>query len=194
MPVYTWDKGDRQCHCAPPCDSMDAYGRAHVSVSLLLQQARQRGPAKGWKVVFVSRSRPHTVLHSLVPLGVFSHWQMPVWQSGPCSCCWGPQSSLTRGGARLLKNQQQWRNKLPSACLHLSSEKDVLISKSSLQEAQWISSVKSPRFSPHWFKARLFCQSFLDTWELDFYVGYWVPNVPFDGEVVRHVKWPGRRA
>lgn len=153
MPVYTWDKGDRQCHRAPPCDSMDVYGRAHVSVSLLLQQARQRGPAKGWKVVFVSRSRPHTVLHSLVPLGVFSHWQMPVWQSGPCSCCWGPQSSLTRGGARLLKNQQQWRNKLPSACLHLSSEKDVLISKSSLQEAQWISSVKSPRFSPHWFKA-----------------------------------------
>lgn len=66
--------------CSTMWQQTDFHGRAQVSLSLLLQQARQRGTAKGWKVVFVSRSLPHTVVHSLVWLGVFSHWQMPVWQ------------------------------------------------------------------------------------------------------------------
>lgn len=113
-----------------PCSTMwqqtDFSGFAHISPSLL-QQARQRGTTEGWKVVFVSRSLPPHSGSLFGSTGCFlTLTNACVTESGPWNCRCGPQSLLTPGGARLLKNQQQWPDYLPSACLHLSSEKDVL--------------------------------------------------------------------
>lgn len=122
LPACTWDKGECQCHPAPPRDGRDRgsmYGRPAaqdpLSVDLellwmLLQKAREKGEtAELWKVVFVSRPCRHTVVQSLVQLDAFSHWQTPVWwrQHHIATAVSTLQALLPRGDPSVLKKQQQ---------------------------------------------------------------------------------------
>lgn len=116
VPACTWDKGECQCHPAPPRDSRDrdawqASAQDPHSVDLqllwmLLQKASEKGEtAECWKVVFVSGPCRHTVVQSLVQLDAFSHWQNAcVMEAGPYShCCKYTAGFTPKGRSQCLK-------------------------------------------------------------------------------------------
>lgn len=119
--VCTWDKGECQCHPASPRDCRDRDVGGHCTtgppasgcklLQMLLQKAREkRETAEYWKVVFVGRPCPHTVVQSLVQLGAFSHWQTPVWwkQDRIATAVSTLQPLLPWGDPSFLKKHYHW--------------------------------------------------------------------------------------
>lgn len=105
--------------CATTWQQRQTYVAVHKILCHCCCNKQQRGPDEGWKVVFVSRSRPHTVVHSLVRLGVFWHWQVLVW--------WRQDHGTAAGGSRLHWQEEVRDSQRPGSSGEMNSPQCVAV-------------------------------------------------------------------
>lgn len=107
-----------------PCATTWRQRRTYAAVPTILchccSSEQERGPDQGWKVAFVSRSRPHTVVHSLVGLGVLWHWQVLVW--------WRQDHVAAAGGSRLQGQEEVGDSWRPRSSGGMNSSQRVALS------------------------------------------------------------------
>lgn len=103
VPVYTWDKGERQCHPAPPRDGRGRLMWPCPRFSVTAAAASRRGDPTGAERLSLLAGLVPTQWSTLWFGWVFSDTDNAcVMEARPCNCCWRLQSART-GGSGLLK-------------------------------------------------------------------------------------------